>query len=258
MTAFTDDQVAPDFGALYRDESAPKDVDPVESLYNQLTAGRTPITATTPTAPAPAPTTNAAAGPSGAPTAPRTGPATGPAAAPRPASPASPSPAASPMAGQVSPEAVNLLERLKPLGITSLDQLKSKTDVQLRKLSTDVLSYENRQKALNQYFKKNPDGSFDFSIGPDGLPTGLDAHGKVISSTPAAPAQPKAPAQAPAKAATAAPRGPRARAASKVPARKRAVTPKKRSTAPPKRPTKKAVTRKPAPRPVIAGNLRGR
>ena len=114
-----------------------------------------------------------------------------------------------------------MLARLQPLGIHSLDQLKHKTDVELRKLTGEVVAYEGRQSSLGKNFFKNPDGSWDFSKGPDGLPTGLDMTGKVLppagaaapakpAATPAAPkpaAATPAPAKAPAKpAAKAAPK----------------------------------------------------
>jgi hypothetical protein len=147
-----------DLSALYTDASAPQDPDPSEALYNAAKAASSTAT----------------------------GAAT-------PAAPAAPSTTTQPAAGSAS-----VLARFAPLGIASLAQLRAKSDVELRQLSTDVVQYELRQQSLARFFYKNPDGSWDFTKGPDGKPTGLDASGNVIGLQPAAPATPAAPA-APAK-----------------------------------------------------------
>jgi len=89
-----------------------------------------------------------------------------------------------------------MLARLAPQGITSLDQLKGKSDAELHKLSQDVVQYEMRQKSLEQFFKKNPDGTYDLTQGPDGTPTGLDPAGRVVPAAGATPAPVAAPVAA--------------------------------------------------------------
>jgi hypothetical protein len=162
----------PDFSGMYRSEDAPKDLDPGEQLFQAISQANKAQAAPLPAKPA-------------SPTKPQSGhPTTGGTALPSKPSTPKPSPAGpSSVNSGTSETAQALLARLQPLGITSLDQLKSKSDIELRKLSSDVLAYENRQSALNQYFYKNPDGSFDMTKGPDGTPTGLDATGKVVSTS---------------------------------------------------------------------------
>ncbi len=100
---------------------------------------------------------------------------------PASAPPASGSTPAGPgVGGPASPDSVALLARLAPYGITSLDQLKGKSDAELHKIASDVVSHENRDQQLAKYFFKNPDGSYDLSRGPDGQPNGLDAQGRPI------------------------------------------------------------------------------
>lgn len=88
------------------------------------------------------------------------------------------------------------LARVKPLGITSVEQLRGKSDAELRTLSQSAITYELRQASLARFFGKNPDGSWNYMVGPDGQPTGLDAAGRVIPPQP--PASAAAPAAAPA------------------------------------------------------------
>ena len=226
-----------DFAALYRDTSAPTDTSPQDDLFKQLSSAVQP-------APAAAPA-------GGAPAAPAAPPVAAPAAAAAPA--ATPTGAST---GNASAEAQGMLARLAPLGITSLDQLKGKTDVDLRKLTGDVLAYEQRQSSLNKNFYKNPDGSYDFSKGPDGLPTGLDATGKVVppagtAPPAAAPAPPTKPAAKPAaKPAPAA--APKAKPAPKKKPSAPTVKPKpKARPAPKKRPSAPKVVAKPLGKPGL-------
>jgi len=138
-----------------------------------------------------------------------------------------------------------MLARLAPQGITSLDQLKGKSDAELHKLSQDVVQYEMRQKSLEQFFKKNPDGTYDLTQGPDGNPTGLDAAGKVVPAAGAAPAAPvAAPAIAPAKKPA-----PKPAAKTKVVAKKLATKRPAAKKSPVR--VKQAPAKKPAPKPVM-------
>jgi hypothetical protein len=99
---------------------------------------------------------------------------------------------------QPAAEEVALLERLKPHGITALSQLKSKTDVELRQIASDVMGRETRERALARFFFKNADGTFNYSMTPEGKPTGLTPEGERLPP-PAPPAPPAAPAPPPAK-----------------------------------------------------------
>lgn len=215
-----------DLSQLYRDSAAPKDPDPSEALFAQLTGAIKPTTPSVSTTVRP-PTPNAAV-------ASRTGGA--------PAGGTAPAPAASGGAGP-SADSTALLARLKPLGITDLTSLRSKSDVELRKLSQDTVTYELRQQSLSKYFRQNPDGSWDFTTGPDGQPTGLDASGKKMA------AGTKPAGTTPAKATAPAPKPTPAKAT--VPAKKKAVAKKKpvvKKTTVKRPPAKKKTTTKPAPR----------
>lgn len=272
-----------DFSGLYTDPSAPKDADPSQQLYQQLAtaAGSGQATTTSPTQAAQQtratqPYTGLAADPNARNTPPADVQAAGPrtsryatGAAPTAASagaeapaPAATQPAANP-SSTLNPSAdeAALLTRLAPLGIKSLKELKGKSESELRRISTDAVSYEQRQTDLAKHFFKNPDGSWDFTKGPDGRPTGLDASGHVVpigaTTAPGAPAPAPAPAPAskPARTPATKPAAPRAkpRATSRTaPHRPRVTTrPKARPKAAPKpkaapRPTATRVTQKPA------------
>lgn len=172
------DPTAFDFSSFYTGADVPADPNPSEELYKSLAAASTAPTASTgATAPAPAPAP--------APSAP----------APAPAAPAptgsTATQAGNPSSTTQAPAAdANLLSRLAPFGITDLAQLKTKTDVELRGLAQDVVMREERDRTLGRSFFRNPDGSWDFTRGPDGRPTGLDATGRPIGTSPAAPADP--------------------------------------------------------------------
>lgn len=231
----------PDFSGLYTDDNAPKAQDPSQQLFSSLAdAAKAASSAqATPTAAAQAPQSSGSA--SGA--AP---------AAPAPASPGSAAPAAPVSAGlptAADPQVTALLARLAPKGITSLDQLKGKTDLELRQLSNDVVAYESRQKSLNQYFYKNPDGTFDLTKGPDGTPTGLDAQGRVPPpATAAAPAPKAAPPAAKPKHKPAKKPAAKKKTAARKPAPKRTVV---------RHPVKKKpAAKKPAPKTVAKTPVR--
>lgn len=211
-----------DFSAMYRDDAAPKDVTPQEELFGQLSQYRASA---------------AASAVSGA------GQAVQPAKQPNPSSTA-----------EHADASAGLVARLKPLGITSVGALKGKTDAELHKLSGDVVTYELRQQSLAKYFAKNPDGSWNFMLGPDGNPTGLDATGKTLppgGAQPAAGAPGAKPAPKPAAKPVATKKRPTAtvhKPAARRPAPHRIARPT-RTTA--RRPAPRRVTR-PAPRPVPA------
>lgn len=221
-----------DFSGLYRDEAAPKDTVPSEELFKQLTAAA---------APAPAPTPAAPAAPAPAPAA----PAPAAPAAPAPAAGASPAPNPNSTLNPAADTAA-LLARLAPLGIKSMAQLKGKSDVELRKLSTDAVGYEQRQRDLQKHFFRNPDGSWDFSKGPSGQPTGLDPTGKVLP-----PAGTVAPAPAPTPGAAAKAKSSPTGAKRADPARKKpAAAPKTTSKAPTVKAKSSAAKKRPAKKPV--------
>lgn len=243
-----------DFSSLYTDEAAPKAADPADQLFSSLSAAAkaavsgVPATIGTVGAGDRVQQGTQATGSGSVTSAPASTPvgtvplrtAGTPAAAP--AGAGSPG---------MSPEATALLARLAPKGITSLDQLKNKTDVELRALSGEVVNFEMRQKSLNQYFKKNPDGTFDLTMGPDGVPTGLDATGKVIppagaaQPAPAKPAEPAKKPAAPAKKPAAKAPAKKKSSAKKAPAKKRPA-PRKRNVVRRPTPKKKAPAKKPA------------
>lgn len=185
MAANLFDDQAQDLSTIYRDEAAPKDQDPADALYQTLNTAQytgqnstsrprnpNPIYGRSQTTPTPSGTT-------------RPTPVTG-------TPPAGGQPGVGP-----APSSQAVLARLKPFGITSLTQLRSKSDVELRKLSQDVVQYEVRLQTLDKYFFRNADGTYDFTKGPDGQPTGLDATGKVIPPGGAAPGTTPTPAPAP-------------------------------------------------------------
>lgn len=217
---FGSDPAGTDFSSLYTDDSAPKAPDPSQQLFDSLSSAAKAASAAVPAASGAAST-----------------PAPGMGAARASGSTAAAPVAAAPAAPQQSPDQVAMLARLAPKGITSLDQLKGKTDVELRKLSTDVVAYEMRQKSLDQFFKKNPDGTYDLTMGPDGSLTGLDATGKVSPAAGTTPATPAAPSQP----APVAPKASVKRPAAKKPAPKK---PAARKPAP----RKVTQARKPAPK----------
>lgn len=252
-----------DFAGLYTDPSAPKDQSPAELLYQQL-AGSGQQTATTAPATKQAPSVAPSGGPApvdatkhapsvapsgtGTPDATKQAPSAGVQGA-TPAAAAAPQPQQ--QAGNPSSvlnpanDSVALLARLTPLGIKSLSELKGKSEAELRKLSVDAVSYESRQSDLAKHFFKNPDGSWDFSKGPDGRPTGLDGSGHVIqpgaTPTPAAKPAQKAPAKKPAAKKPAPKKRP---APKRAPARHNVVRHKPRR--------KPATAPRPAPRPRVA------
>jgi hypothetical protein len=167
-----------DLSSIYRDSAAPKDPDPSELLFGQIGealkgapspvrpgggAGTTGVVGGTTRPPNPSP--GAAGRVVNPPT--RTGAGTS-------GSPPNNTP------GGPSQDTMDVLGRLKPMGITNINSLRGKSDIELRKLSGDVVQYELRQQSLSRFFKQNPDGSWDFTTGPDGQPTGLDANGKVL------------------------------------------------------------------------------
>jgi len=153
-----------DLSALYRDSAAPKDPDPSEVLFGQLGQALKGN-----------PTLSSGA------TVPERKPSGGEfSRGGLQVVPGKPAPQTGTAGAGPSADSNALLARLKPLGITNLGQLRSKSDSELRKLSTDVVTYELRQQSLAKYFKQKPDGTWDFTIGPDGQPTGLDATGKVV------------------------------------------------------------------------------
>ena len=159
---------------------------PTDQLFQQLTNAAKPQASTPPAGSAPSAQAPATGTPPTGSTPPSTAPKTGS------------TPPATPSTQTQSPETAGILERLKPLGITNLNQLSTKTPDQLRTLSQDVVNYENRQSQLNRFFFKNGDGSYDFSRGPDGTATGLDASGKPIPPAGTAAPAKKPPATAPA------------------------------------------------------------
>jgi hypothetical protein len=190
-----------DFSGLYTDPSAPKDADPADQLFRQLSTANQPA----PSSPTPAQTAQQTTSTEGIrpPTGGNYPQAPDPNATATPATPSpTPQPSTNPNSTQnPAADQAALLARLAPLGIKSISELKSKSDVELRKLSTDAVQYEQRQRDLAKHFWKNPDGSWDFSKGPDGRPTGLDATGKVLpppGTTPApTPTNPNTPVAKP-------------------------------------------------------------
>lgn len=176
-----------DFSGLYTDPSAPKP-NPSDDLYRQLSTASKSLSLSVDQQ-----SGHLGDGQAGQGAVQR--------ASPKPAStaPGAPAPASTPAAGSSlqasSGDEAALLARLAPLGITSVSQLKGKNDTELRKISSDAVEYENRQADLAKHFSRNADGSWDFTKGPDGAPTGLDATGKALpplgSEPPAQQGQPQ-------------------------------------------------------------------
>lgn len=169
------------FGDLYSSESAPKDR-PQKSSIDTLLSDMAHLSEVALSGgridnPAPAP-------------APSTGGTGGTGSSGTPAKP--PAPLPNPNSSKVSPnvEAEALLKRLAPVGITSLAELRGKSDIELRKLAGKVMHYEIRQQTLAKYFAKKPDGTWDFTLQADGItPTGLGPDGKPkVVERPPAPA----------------------------------------------------------------------
>lgn len=194
------DSQTEDLSTLYTDDAAPKDQDPADALYQAISKTGRGGVSTSSTGRQITTGENPWEGVTGDPNNPRNQQFLGGPADPRTGERATQN-GGTPGTGP-SQQAIDVLGRLKPFGITSLDQLRSKSDVELRKLSSDVVQYELRMQALDRFFFRNPDGTYDFTKGPDGNPTGLDATGKVLPpGTPApapAPAAGGTPAPAPA------------------------------------------------------------
>lgn len=244
------DPTTTDFTSMYTDDAALKTDDPVDKLFTELSSVTKSATTGAPATQAVSTTPVTAAKPAST--------------APKPAATATTTAAAPTVdpTGPLSPQGQAVLARVAPLGIKNLADLRKKSDVELRKLSGDVINYEMRQASLAKSFQKNADGSWDFTTGPDGTPTGLGPDGKALPKEAATPAKPApGPAKpAPAKPGSAKPAPkpsakPTPKRVTKAPARK---APAKKKTVAPKRnvvrakPKPKPVAKKPAPKKTAA------
>lgn len=131
-----------DASALYRADNAPKDTPPGDVLFDALKGSIAP-----------------------------------PIAAPPPQAAGT-----NPNSSTTVPTNQALLDRIKSYGVTDLARLNGMQDTELRDLANRVVVGEARLAALTQYFRKNPDGSFDFTMDPSGAPTGLDANGRMLGT----------------------------------------------------------------------------
>lgn len=238
------DQVQ-DYSSIYRDPNAPKPGDP-EDLFKQLQTAQQAVQPTAealsqaakggevPQAPAPQGQTPSSGGGNA------------------PQTPSTQVPGA---------QEAEILARLAPLGIKSVSEIRGKSDLELQKLSMDVVRHEQRQRDLSRYFARNADGSWDFTRGPDGRPTGLDAAGNVLPpGQPATPTAPTPPGQAPkaakpaAKAVTPPKAKPAAKPAAKKPAARKPTTrtAARRATTRRRAPSRARVTAKPRSKPAPA------
>lgn len=216
-----------DFSSLYTSDEALGASDPTQDLFKSMTEAAKAAAEGTATA---------GASTSAAPSSVSGGTATTPA----PATPgASPSTGGKPQASRADESLLTRLTLAKVPGINTLADLHGKTDVELHKIASDVVTYEQRATTLGKYFFKDPSGAWDFTKDPSGNPTGLDIAGKPV----APPAPPPPPPPPPAAKPTA------AKPAAKAPARKpaaKASTPKKVVA----KPAVKKPAAKPAPKPV--------
>lgn len=136
-----------DASAIYRAENAPKDTPPGDLLFNALKSS----------------------------------------IAPSPAAPPPQTQGANPNSSTTAQINQALLDRIKSYGVTDLARLNGMADTELRDLANRVVLGEARMAALTTYFRKNADGSFDFSMDPTGAPTGLDSSGRLLGSVPSTP-----------------------------------------------------------------------
>lgn len=230
-----------DFTQSYTDPAGPQAQDPSSALLAQITSAMNPTPTAPPASVAPSPV-ELETQPDGGATPVKEGSVGEPHTTQAPAAPAAAAPAADPqhVASTQVPgfDTTNILARLAPMGIKSIDELRTMDEAKLKKLSTDVVAFEQRQASMDRFFYRNPDGSYDFTKGPDGNPTGLDASGKFIP-----PGQAQQPTPAPTAPKPTAPKKPdmSGRAKGKIVAPKKAPA-KKKGSAP-------KVTPKPKPKP---------